>query len=533
MKKLKIVNIIALTLMLIAVILTNTVYANDNLTFDKDPYDNESKRYYESLNINNEDERFNYLYNTIYKSLINLEDSVNLSKYGIPKSSEVFNIRKKVLYDHPEIFYFEHNNSVYWNNGELDFKYIESKDKLRNMINQLNQKVDSILKDNISSNMNNLEKVMAIHDYLVLNTEYAYNDDSAFDVYGILIRGKGVCQGYALSVKLFLNKLGIDSMCVPSDEMRHMWNIFNIDGEWYHMDCTWDDPLPDRKGIISYEYFALSDDSISRGIKPHSGWDKSKFPSCNSDKYLYLQDMGYAIKSNKHIYYRSENKRKGIIFRANKDGSIIESINISGYPIEVKDGYLYYKRNLQGKEIYKVDLNKFSYFIDINNHWAKNEIEDFYNLGFIHGDANSNEFRPDDPITRAEFVKIFNRYFGLTKTSGKTFDDTMNHWAKREIDIAFTNGVANGVSENLFNPDIPIKRQEVAKMISNYKKISDNKIDKINKFSDFNNVSPWAIQEVEGVLEAGYMKGDKGSNTFRPIDNITRAETVVTLSRIK
>ena len=204
-----------------------------------------------------------------------------------------------------------------------------------------------------------------------------------------------------------------------------------------------------------------------------------------------------------------------------------------GYPFKIEGGYLYYKDSIKSTKVDKVYVGDFSYFNDINNHWAKKEIEDFYKSGYISGDGNSNKFRPNDPITRAEFVKIFNKYFGLTKSSGKVFNDTKNHWAKKEVDIAFTNGVTKGISKDLFAPDKPIKRQEVAKMIANYKKISDNKIDKINTFSDFNNIAPWAVKEVEGIVEAGYMKGDKDSNKFRPTDNITRAETVATLSRVK
>ena len=302
MKILKYLKNIAIILMFFAMISTYKVYANDNLTFAKDPYDNESKKYFDSITINNEDEKLTYLYNTIYNALVNLDDSVNLSKYGIPEVKVVFDIRKKVLDDHPEIFYFEHKNSFYWNDGQLDFKYIDSKDNIKLMRSELDKKVDYILKNNITDSMTNLEKVMAIHDYIVLNTEYDENGKFAFDAYGILIKGKGVCQGYSLSAKLLLNKLGIECICVPSDEMRHMWNMVNIDGEWYHMDCTWDDPVPDRKGIVGYEYFALSDKDISTGKKPHTGWDKNVFPKCSNDKYRVFKDMESTIKTKNYIY---------------------------------------------------------------------------------------------------------------------------------------------------------------------------------------------------------------------------------------
>ena len=182
------------------------------------------------------------------------------------------------------------------------------------------------------------------------------------------------------------------------------------------------------------------------------------------------------------------------------------------------------KVTVKESELPKIELT------DIKGHWAQSQIINFVSNGYVGGYPDGT-FRPDNSITRAEFVKIFNKYFGLTKTSGKVFNDTTTHWAKSEIDIAVTNGVANGVSATEFKPDEPITREQAAVMICNYKKLSDKNHDKINKYSDKGNVSSWAKDSVEGVIEKGYMNG-YSDNTFRPKNNITRAEAVVTLSRI-
>lgn len=168
---------------------------------------------------------------------------------------------------------------------------------------------------------------------------------------------------------------------------------------------------------------------------------------------------------------------------------------------------------------------------DINGHWASSTIVDFINKGFING-YDDGTFKPDNSITRAEFVKLFNKKFSLTTSSGKVFSDTATHWARNDIDIAVTNGVANGVSHSNFNPDDPITREEAAKMLSNYKKIDDPDHDKINSYIDGYMVSSWAKSSVEGVIEKGYMNGYSEDNTFRPLSNITRAEAAVTLSRV-
>lgn len=193
------------------------------------------------------------------------------------------------------------------------------------------------------------------------------------------------------------------------------------------------------------------------------------------------------------------------------------------YEVEDNDG------NISTKEIQVVvDIN----ILDIKGHWAENTIKTFINEGYVNGYPDST-FKPENTITSAEFVKIFNKKFGLTSTSGKVFSDTQYHWAKNEIDIAVTNGVCQGKSTTEFDPDGYLTREEAAKMIANYKKISDSNHDKLNSYNDYANVSNWAKDAVEGVIEEEYMNGYAEDNTYRPTNNITRAEAVVTLSRVK
>ena len=557
-------KILLIITMIVCIGLPNGIFADNRYTHENDPYAKESKKYNynygDSLEINKSSD----IYNSIYQSLINMEDSVDLSKYGTPKSSEVFDIRKKVLDDHPEIFYFTHENSSYWSNGKLEFKYIDSKESIKKMIGELDNKVNHVLSTCISNSMSEIEKVIAIHDYLVLNTEYKISNDHDFDVYGVLVKGRGVCQGYTTSMKLLLNKVGIDSTYVASPAMNHIWNIVNIDGENYQLDVTWDDPVPNREGVVRYSYLALSDAEMG---KDHT-WDKSNVPKCNSDKYKYMREMDYVVSDKEYRYYTNvSNGYK--IYKIKKDGSCKEKIlNSPGHPLYIKDRYLYYKdlyngsikriliknsdvsENKDNTKKQDVSENKDNtkkqdvienkdntkkqdtiIFNDVYKHWAKNTIDLFVREGYING-YGDNTFRPDNSITRAEFVKILNKYFGLKKGSGKVFNDTKKHWAKDEIDIAVTNGVCQGVSKEEFMPDEPITREQASVMISNFRKISDNNNDKMKKFSDYKDISVWAVSGVEGVLENGYMNGYP-DNTFKPKSNMTRAEALVTLSRIK
>lgn len=167
---------------------------------------------------------------------------------------------------------------------------------------------------------------------------------------------------------------------------------------------------------------------------------------------------------------------------------------------------------------------------DVDNHWAESQIRNFVNKGYTNG-YEDGTFQPDGSITRAEFVSIFNRVFGVTGGSGKVFNDTQNHWAKDNIDIAVTNGICQGKSEQEFNPDDKITREEAAVMVANYKKIGDEDHNKIKEYTDYDQVSDWAQNSLEAAVENGYING-KTSTTLEPKSSMTRAEAVVILSRM-
>ena len=123
------------------------------------------------------------------------------------------------------------------------------------------------------------EIAQALHDYIVRTCTYneyvAYYDtavSTARTAYGALVEGSAVCQGYALAYKLLLTRAGIPAIFIPSSDMNHAWNMVKIDGSWYHVDTTWDDPLPDAgfDAEVSHEYFLRSDSSFTS--LEHYGW---------------------------------------------------------------------------------------------------------------------------------------------------------------------------------------------------------------------------------------------------------------------
>lgn len=178
-----------------------------------------------------------------------------------------------------------------------------------------------------------------------------------------------------------------------------------------------------------------------------------------------------------------------------------------------------------------IGIKQNSYAInDWVDHWAKDYIQEFIDKGYVTGYSDGS-FKPNNSINRAEFVKIFNKVFGLTNKSGKIFNDTKTHWAKNEIDIAVTNGVCNGKSATEFKPNDLITREEACVMLANYKKLADENYDKMTIYKDSDQVSSWAKSSVEGLIEKIFILGYE-DGTFRPKGKITRAEALVAINTV-
>ena len=148
--------------------------------------------------------------------------------------------------------------------------------------------VDSAIASCVTDGMSDYEIAKALHDYLALNNEYdmRYYSGSmpyvSYTAYGALVNRTSVCAGYALAYERLMDQVGIPCEYVTGMTTNgyHAWNIIQIDGEWYHVDVTWDDPTPDREGYVRYKYFLKSDKAMSRD---HVSWEASH--TCTSTKY--------------------------------------------------------------------------------------------------------------------------------------------------------------------------------------------------------------------------------------------------------
>lgn len=146
-----------------------------------------------------------------------------------------------------------------------EFEYLESREQTE----QVDSKVKKVLRKMKLDKKTDEEKIKIIHDYIVKNTEYDLTA-SKNCAYNALIDGTSACQGYASLAYKMLTEAGIDCRIIggTASGEPHAWNLVKLDGLWYNLDCTWDDPVGNlEKDYVSYDYYLKSDASFPEHVR--------------------------------------------------------------------------------------------------------------------------------------------------------------------------------------------------------------------------------------------------------------------------
>lgn len=193
---------------------------------------------------------------------------------------------------------------------ELELINPLSEEETAELLDTVNGKISEI-DSLIIEDMSDLQKALAIHDYLVYRFEYDYDNymngtipAESYQCSGLLLNGTGVCQAYALAYEYFMERAGVECYYTSSSAMNHAWNIINIDGQYYHVDCTWDDPVYDRFGQVSHEHFLVSDEAM-QSSREHYGWDRTDLV-CDDTQYdnaYWTEIDSQIIQDGEQEYY--------------------------------------------------------------------------------------------------------------------------------------------------------------------------------------------------------------------------------------
>lgn len=229
----------------------------------------------------------------IINGLRSMEERINLGAYNI-STSDAINLTTEISDFRGDNPYFVFSICATHDDDEntilvVGYQYTpEGAAEKRRQDAEEQAVVDAAIASCVTDGMSDYEIAKALHDYLATHNEYdmrLYSGDLpalSRTSYGALVNRTSVCSGYAKAYEHLMEDAGIPCEYVTGMTTRgsHAWNIVQIDGEWYHVDVTWDDPTPDREGYVRYDYFLKSDRAMSRD---HVSWEASR--ACKSTKY--------------------------------------------------------------------------------------------------------------------------------------------------------------------------------------------------------------------------------------------------------
>lgn len=264
---------------------------------------NSYQEFYDSANeIANMQHVYNHqdFYSALNEALQGFEDRLIVKVYNYNEQDyDISGTVEEVQSNNPDADYgYKGAVSTRYGDGrdkviEICLKYYFPKDVMTGMRTETVNKAVQVIGEIIRPDMKDYEKELAIHDYIVNNTKYDEENvrkgtvpPESYTAYGVLVKGRGVCEGYSRAMKKLLDMVNIESEIVSGlgRGRGHAWNIVKIGGEYYHTDVTWDDPVTvDGRNVLGHDYFNLTDERMSI---EHT-WDRNMYPKCDSTTYSY------------------------------------------------------------------------------------------------------------------------------------------------------------------------------------------------------------------------------------------------------
>ncbi|MCD9026342.1 GLUG motif-containing protein [Cohnella silvisoli] len=184
-------------------------------------------------------------------------------------------------------------------------------------------------------------------------------------------------------------------------------------------------------------------------------------------------------------------------------------------------------------------IRKPASFADAAGHWAEKAVNELASRMVIGG-VDGTHFRPNQPITRAEFAAIVVRALGLDDNgTSASFEDVASEaWYAGGVAKAQEYGIVSGYPDGTFHPERTITREEAIAMIVRMMKLTGMNTSvsepeaevTLTLFADGKSVDGWAKEAVAAAVKSGLVQGFAAG--LRPKSDITRAETAAIVLRL-
>lgn len=259
---------------------SSNISKSNNFKYYYEQLDNNSKVIYSSLEDNIDNlKKENYTIN--FENQFNDLLHESAGQYKLNKSFQ--SALDAFFYDYPELFYIDltkinlyikslsigpkttYTVSIAPKNG---LNYLDDRFQNEVQVDLAISRVENVRKQIVDSisDTSDYNKILKVHDTLVQLIDY--NDSSSsHNIYGSLVDNKAVCEGYAKAFKYILDAININCILVSGNATNssskteaHMWNYIMVNGNWYGVDVTWDDPIiiGSKRTTIRHDYFCKS-----------------------------------------------------------------------------------------------------------------------------------------------------------------------------------------------------------------------------------------------------------------------------------
>lgn len=304
-------------------------------------------------------------------ALLEGKNSVDILEYNIPCDNVSF-FQQYSQSQTPDVFWFPDTvrYTFFEEDGVIRELTWESEYEDFSDIVQMKKEFDKSVRYAVSvcfeAGMSDLDKVIAAHDYLTETASYKEVDEYSYTAYSIFVRKEGVCQGYSFAFQCLMDYCGIECYYVASASIDHGWNLVKLDGEYYYVDVTADDPMLTYNGVSitggeMHEKLLCSDTDFACKATDIKLFANMPLPKCEStlydDAYFksvegtmeYLDGDWYYVEPDEYI----NGSRKLMVMTENGEKTFMEW-NKPLFSVVSHEGYLYCAVN---NVVYKVSVS--------------------------------------------------------------------------------------------------------------------------------------------------------------------------------
>ena len=270
--------------------------------------------YYTTLSSDREKVIYEALRDAMASCLVDITEATTV--YAADQEPEIIErIFRYVLLDHPEFFHVDTEYSRHSVGGvttHISLSYNLTSAEYEMALDRLSRSLEALF-DEIKKVSSESERAMIAYNYVKDRLIYDKSDlGRACHMYNAFISGKAVCEGYSKLFGYILKKAGITCLQATGDisDGGHQWTMAMLNGNWYHFDPTWDDPITATErpeGVLDLNYFAVPDDIIYDTRTAH---ERDVLPEA------YHLDENYYVKNRLFLVDLSTESMSAVARRA-------------------------------------------------------------------------------------------------------------------------------------------------------------------------------------------------------------------------